>query len=551
MTRSKKRRKKSPVVIDPYLPTNGNFGYRVSRYELDLEYKVAINRLAGSATITAATLAALRTFTLDLSDALTVTKVSVNGRRPASFRCSGGKLHIALSSPLPAGAAMTIVVRYAGTPRPVRTVWGEVGFEELTKGVLVAGQPNGAASWFPCDDHPSAKASYRIQISTENPYRAIANGELLSRRTRAAMTTWTYELAEPTSTYLVTLQIGKYEMHRLAKTPVPMNAVLPPRLRRNFDHDFGRQPEMMKLFVKLFGPYPLSTGYTVVVTDDDLEIPLEAQGISIFGANHCDGTARLRAADRTRAGASVVRQFGDGAALARHLAARGLRVLRRMAVVGGIRRPDRRRVGTSLPQRLSDSPQDLLLSDPGPRDMFDDRVYKRGALTLHALRRVIGDDSFFALLRDWTARHRHATAVTDDFTGLAANYADVSLRPLWDAWLYSKDVPRAVTDAATTPTGPITRGSVARVGTATVLTALCGYAVLYLAARDLEPAGFSVFGVFWGAFGLVTGAANGLLQEATREVRSARYTEVVSGPRTHPMRVAAMVGVVAAAVIAA
>ena len=108
-----------------------------------------------------------------------------------------------------------------------------------------------------------------------------------------------------------------------------------------------------------------------------------------------------------------------------------------------------------------------------------------------------------------------------------------------------------MTDAADgAPPGPITRGSVARVGTATVLSALCGYAVLYLAARDLEPAGFSVFGVFWGAFGLVTGAANGLLQEATREVRSARYTEVVAGPRTHPMRVAAMVGMVAAAVIA-
>ncbi|WP_396836644.1 hypothetical protein [Mycobacterium sp. ITM-2016-00318] len=108
----------------------------------------------------------------------------------------------------------------------------------------------------------------------------------------------------------------------------------------------------------------------------------------------------------------------------------------------------------------------------------------------------------------------------------------------------------AVTDAAT-PTGPITRGSVARVGTATAVTALCGYAVLYLAARDLEPAGFSVFGVFWGAFGLATGAANGLLQEATREVRSTGYVEIASGPRTHPMRVAAMVGVVAAVVIAA
>jgi O-antigen/teichoic acid export membrane protein len=107
-----------------------------------------------------------------------------------------------------------------------------------------------------------------------------------------------------------------------------------------------------------------------------------------------------------------------------------------------------------------------------------------------------------------------------------------------------------VTDAGT-PAGPVTRASVARVGAATALTALCGYAVLYLAARDLEPVGFSVFGVFWGAFGLVTGAAFGLLQEATREVRSAAHTDIVDGPRTHPMRVAALVGVIAAALIAA
>jgi O-antigen/teichoic acid export membrane protein len=100
---------------------------------------------------------------------------------------------------------------------------------------------------------------------------------------------------------------------------------------------------------------------------------------------------------------------------------------------------------------------------------------------------------------------------------------------------------------------PIARGSMARVGTATALTALCGYAVVYLAARDLAPAGFSVFAVFWGAFGLVTGAANGLLQETTREVRATGYesrAEVVPARRTHPLRVAGMVGIGAALVIA-
>jgi O-antigen/teichoic acid export membrane protein len=119
-----------------------------------------------------------------------------------------------------------------------------------------------------------------------------------------------------------------------------------------------------------------------------------------------------------------------------------------------------------------------------------------------------------------------------------------------------------VTEVGGTPVigasaGPIARGSMARVGTATALTALCGYAVVYLAARDLAPAGFSVFAVFWGAFGLVTGAANGLLQETTREVRAAGYenraesrAEVLPARRTHPLRVAGVVGIGAALLIA-
>ena len=113
-----------------------------------------------------------------------------------------------------------------------------------------------------------------------------------------------------------------------------------------------------------------------------------------------------------------------------------------------------------------------------------------------------------------------------------------------------------MTDATAGPSGAVTRGSVVRVGAATALSALCGYAVLYLAARDLEPAGFSVFGVFWGAFGLASGAAFGLLQETTREIRSL-HSAVHAGTgadpdaeRTHPLRIATGVGLAAAALIA-
>ncbi|MCV7250353.1 hypothetical protein H7J07_19360 [Mycobacterium koreense] len=100
--------------------------------------------------------------------------------------------------------------------------------------------------------------------------------------------------------------------------------------------------------------------------------------------------------------------------------------------------------------------------------------------------------------------------------------------------------------ADTAAAGPVAAGSVARVGVATALSALCGYAVMALAASDLDPAGFSVFAVFWGAFGLINGAANGLLQEATREVRAAPAVSASTGARTRPLTVAAGCAVVAA-----
>jgi aminopeptidase N len=429
------------TVIDPYLPKSGNLGYRVSRYELALEYKVSINRLSGSATITAATLAELEEFTLDLAEALTVSKVTVNGKRAAHFASRMGKLRIRLSSKLASGAAMSIVVHYHGSPRPLRSLWGDVGFEELTNGALVAGQPNGAASWFPCDDHPSVKASFRIQINVDNPYRVVANGRLASRRPRAAQTEWTYEQPEPTSTYLITLQIGMYEMTRLGATPVQMRAAFPERLRRNFYEDFARQPEMMELFVELFGPYPLANGYTVVVTDDDLEIPLEAQGISIFGANHCDGTG---ASERLIAHELAHQWFGNSVTAGQW---RDIWLHEGFACYaewlwsehsGGSSAGE---LARHYYQKLRAAPQDLLLADPGPGDMFDDRVYKRGALTLHALRGRLGDQRFFALLKEWTTRYRHSNAVTEDFTGLAADYCSEPLAQLWDSWLYSPAVP--------------------------------------------------------------------------------------------------------------
>ncbi|MGO4614400.1 M1 family metallopeptidase [Nocardia sp. 2YAB30] len=429
--------------IDEYLPQNGNRGYRVSRYELELVYKVSSNRLTGRAAIIAVTTAVRPRFALDLSQALTVSKVLVNGTKAVKFTHQHGKLVITPPERIPAGGVLSLVVQYSGTPKPVRGPWGEVGWEELAEGALVASQPNGAASWFPCDDHPSSKASYRISITTDSPYYALANGTLLRKQTKASQTTWVYEQSEPMSSYLATIQIGRYRKHRIGAShgPVPMQAVVPPRLRANFEHDFARQPRMLEVFTDKFGPYPFE-GYTVVVTDDELEIPIEAQGISIFGANHCDGR---RGAERLVAHELAHQWFGNSLTIRQW---RDIWLHEGFACyaewiwseeAGG---PTADQMARAARHNLSREPQDIVVGDPGPQRMFDDRVYKRGALTLHAVRLELGDTTFFELLREWTLRYRHSSVTAEEFTDLAGHYSLVPLRPLWDTWLLAEPLPQ-------------------------------------------------------------------------------------------------------------
>src|SRR5690242_811449 len=136
-------------VLDPYTPERGDSRYRVEHYDLDLDYRVSSNRLGGRATLTVRALVRTETLRLDLVG-LRIGKVAVDGS-PAKWRHRGDVVTVRLPRPLKAGAATEVVVAYAGTPGPTRTRWGTLGWEELAEGALVASQPTGAPTWFPCD----------------------------------------------------------------------------------------------------------------------------------------------------------------------------------------------------------------------------------------------------------------------------------------------------------------------------------------------------------------------------------------------------------------
>ena len=422
---------------DPYLPGHGDLAFEVESYEIELDYRVSSNRLDARAQIVAVANEPMTLIRLDLQG-LDVRKVTVNGRRPAGYSVRGGKLKIRLAAAAAAGDRFVIAVRYGGQPGPVPSIWGEVGWEELSDGVIVAAQPGGAPSWFPCNDRPGSKATYRISVTAESAYTVLANGVLVSRRRGASRTTWVYQQSQPMATYLATVQIGRYELRRLAGSRVPELLLAPPQLQNVAMADFARQSAMLGVFADLFGPYPFDA-YTVVVTQDDLEIPLEAQGLAVFGANHIDGMLGL---ERLVAHELAHQWFGNSLTLSSWSdiwlhEGFACYVEWLWSERSGGKPADV--LAHRHHRRLAGAAQDLLLADPGAPNMFDDRIYKRGALTLHALRLTLGDDTFFVMLRSWVAEHRFGTVSTELFEEHAARYGNT--RGLLGRWLHQAPLP--------------------------------------------------------------------------------------------------------------
>ena len=426
-------------VLDPYVPERGDGRYTVTHYDLDLDYKVSTNRLGGRAMLDVTVLDPTDRLDVDLVG-LRVSKVSVGGRA-AQWSHRADRVIVRLPRTFEPGEATRVGITYAGAPSAARSRWGSIGWEELDDGVLVAAQPSGAATWFPCNDHPSDKATYRITIDCDSPYEVVATGTLTGTRVRGSRTRRAFEQRQPMASYLAAVHIGQYQRFELASQPVRQEVVLPRGLEQAVRADLARQPHMIEVFEELFGPYPYDA-YTVVVTPDELEIPLEAQGMATFGPNWLRGRGEE---ERLVAHELAHQWFGNSLTIA---AWRDIWLNEGFACyaewlwdeAGGGRTAEV--AARHHWARLERLDQDVVIADPGPDLMFDDRIYKRGALTLHALRTALGDRDFFDLVREWVSTNAHGSVTTAAFSDLVAVRLGAGpAESLLDAWLWQDELP--------------------------------------------------------------------------------------------------------------
>jgi aminopeptidase N len=81
------------------------------------------------------------------------------------------------------------------------------------------------------------------------------------------------------------------------------------------------------------------------------------------------------------------------------------------------------------------------VADPQRDTMFASAVYRRGGMTLQALRTKIGDGPFFEILRTWAAEHRHGNGTTEQFMALSERVSGRDLDQFFQTWLYTPQKP--------------------------------------------------------------------------------------------------------------
>jgi aminopeptidase N len=413
---------------DPYVPGFGATGYDVQDYDVHLRWQPP-NRVIGEATITLTPDENLRELALDL-DGLRARTVTVDDEE-ADVDQDGIELHVTPSATLSEGEEAEVEVEYVGTlgEGDVAEHLEPVGWVQAGEGGFALGQPVGSSTWFPANEAVADKATFHLTVEVPEGLEVASNGTLVDHDD----TTWTYEMTDPMTPSLALLAIGQFDLTE-DESPDGVPIVNLVSEGSSMADDLDGVGEMVDTLSGLFGPYPFD-GYGVMAFETDFPYALETQGRSFLPTDTTDGATQAHELAHQWFGDSVTPSswadiwLNEGfATYAEFLWQEATRPAFDIdAAMGELRDPQLRG-----PVR-----------DPGVERIYDDVVYARGALTLHALRQEIGDDAFFELLQTWTADNEGQSVTTDDFIALAEEVSGQDLDDLFTAWLDERPLPPA------------------------------------------------------------------------------------------------------------
>lgn len=423
------------------LATPNQLLYDVQHYTLFLMPDFDAESISGTVRVDFVSLAdGLNKIELDLFQSLQATGVQDAQGTALPFTHLNDLVEIQLTTPLAPGEAGTVQVSYEGLPEPAGFLGMQFLEHDGTPILATLSEPYYSRSWWPCKDIPSDKSTATLYVLVPSEFYCASNGVLTQVVPQGnGNSLYIWESNYPISAYNISLAVTNYVgwtetwQSPSGKSMEVDFRVFPEDLAAA-QVDFAKTTEMLDLYSELFGEYPFvdeKYGMAEFIFDG----AMEHQTMSSYGQELITGDGffeRLVGHELAHQWFGNLVTVEDWDELWLHegfatyaealwieyeqgAAARQVFMRQRSAFMVGFWGP---------------------VSPPAP--LFGDTVYQKGAWVLHMLRKVVGENDFYQILKDYAASSelRYGSATIQDFVDIAESVSDSDLGWFFDQWLY-------------------------------------------------------------------------------------------------------------------
>ncbi|HET8772135.1 MAG TPA: M1 family aminopeptidase [Thermoanaerobaculia bacterium] len=374
--------------------------------------------------------------------ALDVDSVSLEGKDASWWRTDGDRMTIA-------------AMRTTADPFRVRIAYHGKPADGLVMqpnkyghfGVFADNWPNRAHQWFPSVDHPSDKATVEFRVTAPAAFDVIANGTLTETASlQDGSKRWHWRETTPIPVHCMVIGATEFAIVRAGEDEnVEVLYYLYPRDRDDGVRQFGRAVQMVDFYADLVGPYPYDK--LAIVESSTRFGGMENASAIFLDEKRIHGPELL---EPLVAHEIAHQWFGDSVSqrdwhdvwLSEGFATYfGVLFFERADGREPFREAMRKNRNDYLkkPELAKRPIYDPSIAKPG--DLLSAVTYDKAGWVLHMLRGVIGDQAFFAGVRDYYAAYRDGNAGTADLRVIMERHAGQPLDWFFRQWIYEPGHP--------------------------------------------------------------------------------------------------------------